>query len=79
MTLELTIRQLVADKLCVDLEKVTLEARLVEDLGADSLDGTELMIVLEEKFDLVIQDGEAKAMRTVGDIIKFLQSKGIPE
>lgn len=79
MALEQDIRTLVADKLGIDLEKVTLEARLVEDLGADSLDGTELTMALEEKCNLIIADDEAKAMRTVGDIMQLLRSKGIQD
>lgn len=69
------VREVIVDKLGVDAEKVVPEARFIEDLGADSLDTVELIMGLEDKFDLEISDEDAEKIRTVQDAIHFIQSK----
>jgi acyl carrier protein len=66
------IVDIVANQLGVDKEIVTPEANVVDDLGADSLDVVELVMALEEAFDLEIPDDEAEKIRTVKDIIEYL-------
>jgi acyl carrier protein len=68
------IRQLIAERFDRSLEEVTDNARFVEDLGADSLDQTELLMALEEEFNLDIDD-EANRIQTVGDAIRYVESK----
>ena len=63
---------IIANQLGVDKEIVTPEANVVDDLGADSLDVVELVMALEEAFDLEIPDEEAEKIRTVKDIIEYL-------
>ena len=63
---------IIANQLGVDKEMVTAEANVVDDLGADSLDVVELVMALEEAFDLEIPDEEAEKIRTVKDIIEYL-------
>ncbi len=63
---------IIANQLGVDKEMVTPEANVVDDLGADSLDVVELVMALEEAFDLEIPDEEAEKIRTVKDIFEYL-------
>ena len=69
------VKQIVADHLGVDLEKVTDEASFIDDLGADSLDTVELVMAFEEEFGSEISDSEAEKILTVGDAIKFIEGK----
>jgi acyl carrier protein len=67
------VRKIIADLLGVAIEKVTLRARLREDLGADSLDCVELLIALEEEFKIAIPDDAADKIKTVGEVIAYLR------
>ena len=69
------IKKMVADHLGIDEGKVTDEANFIDDLGADSLDTVELVMALEEEFASEISDSEAEKILTVGDAIKFIESK----
>lgn len=66
------IRGLVAEQLGVDIETLTPEANILEDLGADSLDVVELVMAIEEEFDIEIPDEDAESMRTLGDVEKYV-------
>ena len=70
-----TVRKIVVDHLGVDEQKVTDEASFIDDLGADSLDTVELVMAFEEEFGSEISDSEAEKILTVGDAIKFIESK----
>ena len=63
---------IIANQLGVEKEIITAEAHVVDDLGADSLDVVELVMALEEAFDLEIPDDEAEKIRTVNDIFLYL-------
>ena len=69
------IKKIVADHLGIEEEKVTEEASFIDDLGADSLDTVELVMAFEEEVGSEISDSEAKKILTVGDAIKFIESK----
>ena len=69
------VKKMVADHLGVDEMKVTDEANFIDDLGADSLDTVELVMAFEEEFGSEISDSEAEKILTVGDAIKFIESK----
>jgi acyl carrier protein len=64
---------IVAEQLGVDKEKVTPDTSFVNDLGADSLDTVELVMELEEEFDINIPDEEAEKIQTVGQAIQFIE------
>lgn len=66
------VREIIADELGVEKEKVTDDAAFVEDLGADSLDTVELVMRFEEEFEVEIPDEDAEKMLTVGDAIRYL-------
>ena len=77
MTKEISekVKKIVADHLGVDEAKVVDEASFIDDLGADSLDTVELVMAFEEEFGSEISDSEAEKILTVGDAIKFIESK----
>ena len=66
------IIELIADKLCKKKEQVILTARLVEDLGADSLDVVELVMAFEDEFNVSLPDEDIASMKTVGDIVNYI-------
>ncbi|UOQ47909.1 acyl carrier protein [Gracilibacillus caseinilyticus] len=68
------VKQIVVDRLDVDEEKVTLEASFKDDLEADSLDVVELVMELEDEFDMEIADEDAEKIATVGDAVKYIDS-----
>ena len=69
------VRAIIAEQLGVKLEEVTDAASFIEDLGADSLDTVELVMALEEEFGIEIPDEDAEKMSSVGDSIKYIESK----
>ncbi len=69
------LQELVVEGLGVEKEKVTLEADLVADLGADSLDAAELIMAIEDEFDITIDDEVAQSFKTVGQIVEYIDSK----
>jgi acyl carrier protein len=76
MSLDNKVRNIIVEQLGVDADRVKPEASFIDDLGADSLDIVELVMAMEEEFDLEIPDEAAEKLRTVGDVTKYLQSKG---
>jgi len=69
------IKEVVVEQLSVSPEEVKEDSKFVEDLGADSLDVVELVMALEEKFDIEIPDDEAEKIATVKDVIDYIESK----
>ncbi len=67
------IRTIIAEELGVEKETVERDSKLAEDLGADSLDAVELIMAIEEEFDIEIDDTEATKIKTVQDIIDYLE------
>ena len=70
--MEQKIVELIAEKLCKKTEQVTMASRLVEDLGADSLDVVELIMAFEDEFGVTLPDEDIAAMKTVGDVVNYI-------
>lgn len=68
------VKKIIIDRLGVDESKITLEASFKEDLGADSLDVVELVMELEDEFDLEISDEDAEKITSVGEVVKYIES-----
>ncbi|MCD6172326.1 MAG: acyl carrier protein [Sulfurimonas sp.] len=69
------IKEVVVEQLSVSVDEVKDDAKFVEDLGADSLDVVELVMALEEKFDIEIPDDEAEKIQTLNDVVAYIESK----
>ncbi|OHD99033.1 MAG: acyl carrier protein [Sulfurimonas sp. RIFCSPLOWO2_12_FULL_36_74] len=69
------IKAVVVEQLSVSADEVKEDSKFVEDLGADSLDVVELVMALEEKFDIEIPDDEAEKIQTVRDVVNYIESK----
>lgn len=69
------VKQIVVEQLSVSEEEVVPTASFVDDLGADSLDVVELVMELEEKFDLEISDEDAEQIATVGDAVRYIEER----
>ncbi len=70
------VRSMVAERLGVDEEKVTADAEFIGDLNADSLDLVEVIMAMEQEFNLEIKDEDAENIRTVGDAVQYIQEHG---
>jgi len=68
------VKEIIVDQLGVDESEVTMEASFIDDLGADSLDIVELIMALEEEFDLEIPDKDAEKIVTVGDAVEYIKT-----
>jgi len=69
------IKEIIIDKLGVDENKISKEAKFIEDLGADSLDTVELIMQFEEDFNIEIPDDDAEELRSVGQAIDYISNK----
>jgi acyl carrier protein len=67
------VQAIIANELGIDKEKITMESRLAEDLGADSLDAVELIMALEDEFGIEVDDEAATKIKKVSDIVEFLE------
>ncbi|MFQ5550366.1 MAG: acyl carrier protein [Gemmatimonadales bacterium] len=72
---EQKVKDIIAEELGVEMEKLAEDASFMEDLGADSLDTVELVMAFEKEFDIDIPDEDAEKLRTVGDALKYLHEK----
>lgn len=77
MSLETRVRDIISDQLGIDHERIKPDASFIDDLGADSLDIVELVMAMEESFEIEIPDEDAEKLRTVQDVHTYLQSKGL--
>jgi acyl carrier protein len=71
-SLEMKVRNILAEQLGVDLVEVSSDARILDDLGADSLDVVEMVMSLEEAFDIEIPDEDVEELRTVADVERYV-------
>ena len=69
------VKKILIDQLDVDEGVIAPESSIIDDLGADSLDIVDMVMSLEEEFDIEIPDDEIETMKTVGDLVKFIEAK----
>lgn len=72
MSVEDKVKTIIVEQLGVDAEEVSLGSSFIDDLGADSLDTVELVMALEEEFDVEIPDDDAEKITTVGDAVNYI-------
>jgi acyl carrier protein len=75
MSLERRVQEIIVEQLGVSAEEAVPQASFIEDLGADSLDIVELVMAMEEEFDIEIPDDDAEKIQTIGDAISYLKEK----
>ncbi len=68
------VKEVVVEQLNVDKNEITEDSKFAEDLGADSLDVVELVMALEEKFDIEIPDDQAEHITTIGDAVRYIEA-----
>ena len=68
------IKEILAEQLDANAEEMTMETRIDEDLGADSLDVVELLMSIEDEFEVEIPDEEIENLKTIGDVVEYIQS-----
>ena len=69
------VKEVIIEQLAVEEDAIKLETSFIDDLGADSLDIVELIMALEEEFDLQIPDSEAEKITTVGDVFEYIKAE----
>ncbi len=67
------VKEIIVKELKVDAEKVTLEASLKDDLGADSLDAVEIVMDIEDEFNIEVEDTVAESVTTIGDLVQYIE------
>ena len=72
--MEEKVIELICEKLCKNKNEVTLSSKLVEDLGADSLDVVELIMAFEDEFNVSLPDEDVQNMKTIGDIVNYINN-----
>lgn len=68
------VKQIIAEELGVELDDIAMDTHLTDDLGADSLDAVELIMSIEDEFDVEIPDEELQNIQTVSDIVEYLEN-----
>jgi acyl carrier protein len=68
------VKTIVADQLGIDASEISMESSFIDDLGADSLDIVELIMALEEEFDIEFPDEDAEKISSVGDVVEYIKS-----
>lgn len=76
-TTEDIVAEIIADQLGVDKKLITPEKRLADELGVDVLDAVEIVMRIEDKYEMHVPEDDAEKFRTVGDIVEFLKSRGL--
>ena len=71
-SIEEKVRSIIVEQLGVESDKVTADAKFIEDLGADSLDTVELVMAFEENFDIEVPDEEAEKLQSVADVVAYI-------
>ncbi len=70
------VKEILCDQLKADEDSITMESSIVDDLGADSLDVVDIVMSLQDEYDVEIPDEEVENIKTVGDLVRFLEGAG---
>ncbi len=73
-SIESQVKEIIVDQLGVEAEKVTADAKFIEDLGADSLDTVELVMAFEDKFSIEVPDDAAEKLKSVKDVVEYINA-----
>ncbi len=73
-SIESQVKEIIVDQLGVEAEKVTADAKFIEDLGADSLDTVELVMAFEDKFSIEVPDDAAEKLKSVRDVVEYINA-----
>ncbi len=73
-SIESQVKEIIVDQLGVEAEKVTADAKFIEDLGADSLDTVELVMAFEDKFSIEVSDDAAEKLKSVKDVVEYINA-----
>jgi len=68
------VREILCQQLDVEEDKVTMESEIIKDLGADSLDLVDLVMTLEDEFDMEVPEGDVESIKSVGDLVKYVEA-----
>ncbi len=68
------IREILCQQLDIEEDTVTMESSIIDDLGADSLDVVDLLMTMEDEFDIEVPDEDVEKMKTVGDLVKYVEA-----
>ena len=68
------VKKIIVSELNCDESKVTMEAKLKDDLGADSIDAVQIVMEIEDEFKITVDDSQAESMTTVGDVVKYIEN-----
>lgn len=77
LTMQDKIIKMIANKLGKKVDDITLKSRLIEDLGADSLDIVEMLMMLEDEYGITISDQDAMQLSTIGDIVAYMEKQNV--
>ena len=69
------VKKIIADELDADVEEIKMETSLMKDLEADSLDAVEIMMALEDEFEITVPDEDAEKLLVIGEIVKYVEEK----
>ena len=74
-TIEQRVKSIIEEQLSISASEVTMDSHFIDDLGADSLDTVELVMAVEEEFNIAISDEDAEKAQTVGDLVRFIKNQ----
>lgn len=69
------VRQLIAEQMDIDIEKVTANSSIIDDIGADSLDVVEMLMTVEEEWGIIVEDDDMRKFTTVQSVVDYIESK----
>lgn len=69
------VKELIAEQMCIDANSISIDSDIIKDLGADSLDIVEMLMKIEEEWDIVVDDSEVEGLKTISGVVKFIEEK----